>query len=124
MPRIISFSATTAQFRARAKSVTRRVGWLKLHPGTLLLAVKQARGLKAGEKMDKLGLIIVEDARREPLNRMCTDLAYGWRECALEGFEGRAPADFVRWFCRSHNCQPDSIITRIEYSYVEGGNTA
>jgi hypothetical protein len=52
---------------------------------------------------------------------MLDEAAYGWRECALEGFEGREPADFVKEFCSSHGCKPDTIITRIEYGYVEGG---
>lgn len=118
VPRIISFALTTAQFRARTKSVTRRVGWRRLLPGTVLCGVVKAQGLRKGEKVERLGLIIVEDVRREPLNQMCADLAYGWRECALEGFEGREPADFVAEFCESHRCQPDTIITRIEYGYV------
>jgi hypothetical protein len=121
MPRIISFALTTAQFRARTKSVTRRVGWEGLRPGALLCGVVKAQGLRKGEKVERLGLIVVEDVRREPLRRMIDDLEYGRRECALEGFEGREPGVFVEDFCRSHHCSEDEPITRIEYGYIEGG---
>jgi hypothetical protein len=120
MPRIMSFSLTTAQFRARTKSVTRRLGWLRLRPGTVLCGVVKSQGLRKGEKVERLGLIVIDDVRREPLDRLL-ELPYGRRECALEGFEGLEPADFVGEFCKSHRCHPSAIITRIEYRYVEGG---
>ena len=43
--RNISFSMTTEQVRRREKTVTRRLGWSDLKPGTILQAVEKAQGL-------------------------------------------------------------------------------
>jgi hypothetical protein len=53
--RNISFALTTAQVRARTKTVTRRVGWTFLKPGDLLQPVVKCRGLKKGERVEKIG---------------------------------------------------------------------
>lgn len=123
MPRNISFALTTAQFRARTKTVTRRMGWEFLKTGDVLCGVEKCQGLKAGEKVVKLGLIQVADARREPLRRMTDDIDYGFAETVREGFPvGTAlywPSAFVPFFCGSHKgCTPDTIITRIEFVYL------
>ncbi len=57
MPRNMSFSMTTAQFRARTKTVTRRLGWWNLKPGDVIMGVEKAMGLKKGEKVKRLGRI-------------------------------------------------------------------
>ena len=44
MPRLMSFSMTTPQVRARTKTVTRRLGWRFLKPGVVLWAVEKAQG--------------------------------------------------------------------------------
>jgi len=115
MPRNISFSMTTPQFLDGSKDVTRRMGWTHLKTGDVLQAVEKAMGLKKGEKIKPLGLIRVVNVRREPLNQMCADLAYGEKEVAREGFPGRSETDFVLWFADSHHCKPDAIVTRIEF---------
>jgi len=115
---MISFSMTTPQFIAGTKDVTRRMGWRMLKAGDELMAVEKAMGLGKGGKVKRLGMIRVADVRREPLNRMCADLAYGEKETTREGFPGRDPTDFVLWFADSHDCEPDAIVTRIEFEKI------
>src|SRR5262245_36114563 len=123
MPRNISFALTTAQFRARTKTVTRRMGWAGLKQGDILCGVVKSQGLRKGEKVEKLGMIRVVDVRREFLDRLTADLDYGFAETAREGFSiahpWHWPSVFVAAFCGSHKgCKPDSIVTRIEYEYL------
>jgi hypothetical protein len=68
--RNISFSLTTEQFKARTKTVTRRLGWTFLEPGTVLMGCEKCMGLKPGEKIVRLGRIRVVSVRRERLVRM------------------------------------------------------
>jgi len=115
MPRNISFALTTPQFLDDTKDVTRRLGWLDLEDGDELMAVEKAQGLKKGEKVNRLGRIRVHP-RREMLDRMTADEAYGREECRREGFPQMSPAEFVAFFCRTHKgCTPGTVITRIEY---------
>jgi hypothetical protein len=117
--RNISFSLTTEQFKARTKTVTRRLGWAMLGPGDVLMACRKCMGLKAGEKIERLGKILVTGVRRERLNEMIRAESYGLRECDKEGFPAMLPEDFVKMFCASHGkCAPDSVVTRIEYEYL------
>jgi hypothetical protein len=117
--RNMSFMLTTEQVRARTKDVTRRTGWEDAKPGQLIQAVKKGMGLKRGEKIEVLATIRVKSVRRERLS----DIAiphYGAVEVRREGFPGMAPWDFVRMFCESHkDCTPTSVITRIEFEYVD-----
>jgi hypothetical protein len=118
--RNISFALTTDQIRAGTKTVTRRMGWLNLTPGTLLQPVRKGMGMKPGEKVERLrGPIRVVSAQREPLRMLLDSPIYGQRECAREGFPEYTPASFIDMFCRSHTgCTPDSVVTRIEFEYV------
>lgn len=121
MPRYISFMLTTPQIMARTKTVTRRLGWKDLKPGTILMGAEKCQGLGKDGKIKPLCLIRVKDVRREQLRRLTDDLAYGWRETQAEGFPGRHPAAFVKFFCASHRgCTPDTVITRIQFEYVDG----
>jgi len=122
--RNISFMLTKEQIRDRTKTVTRRLGWTKLKPGEMLRGVEKGMGLKAGEKVRPLATIRVVSVRAEPLSAMITDPDYGFDECAREGFGDHPslqwPSEFVRFFCGSHRgCTPDTIITRIEFEYVD-----
>lgn len=115
----ISVALTEAQVLAREKDVTRRVGWHKLKPGTLLQPVRKGQGLKKGEKATKVGgPIRVVSVRREPLRRLLDDQAYGLAEVVREGFPGLTPLQFVAFFLTSHDCTIDEPITRIEFEYV------
>lgn len=114
MPRNISFSMTEPQFLDGSKTVTRRMGWLRLKPGARLCAVRKAMGLKKGEKVHVLGEIVVTDVRREPLSAITAD------DCTREGFPNMAPQEFIAFFCKGHaGCTPESIVTRIEFKRVE-----
>lgn len=127
MPRYISFMLTTPQIRARTKTVTRRLGWKALKPGTVLMGAEKCQGLGKGGKIKPLGLIRVVGVRQEQLRRMTDDLAYGFSDAVAEGFPGLigdAPQDvpryFVDFFCRSHKgCTPDSEVTRIQFEYLD-----
>ena len=113
MPSNISFMLTTDQIRNRTKTVTRRLGWASLAPGRELTAVEKAMGLKAGERIVKLARLQVTAVRWEPLNQITQE------DCAREGFPEMTPAEFVAFFCRSAKCQPDRLVNRIEFIYLD-----
>lgn len=113
MPRNMSFALTTAQILARTKTVTRRFGWWKLQPGTLLWAVEKGMGLKPGEKMNRLALIRVVSVRFEALNTITK------ADCEREGFPDFEPHQFVDMLQDVYECEPDATINRIEFEYVE-----
>lgn len=123
--RNMSFALTTSQIMEGSKDVTRRLGWLLLKEGDLLRPVKKCMGLRPGEKLDVLrDPIRVVSIRRERLDLMTSDLDYGFKECEREGFgwhpDYRWPSAFVGMFCATHKgCTPETIITRIEFSYGE-----
>ncbi len=114
---------TTMQIRQGTKTVTRRLGWLKLKPGELIRPVRKCMGLKLGERIEILRApLIVVSVRREPLRAILDNEEYGFRECELEGFgwhpNYRLPSQFVELFCASHKgCNPESMVTRIEFEY-------
>lgn len=110
----MSFSLTTPQMLARTKTVTRRLGWRELRPGTLLQAVEKSQGLKKGEKVRKLGVIRVVDVRHEELIAIVHEKA----DVAREGFPGHTPGEFVRFFCSHNNCDERTFVTRIEFEHV------
>jgi len=110
--RNISFSHTTEQFRNRSKDVTRRLGWQRLTAGTHLMGVEKAMGLRKGEKICKLGEIVVVSARREPLE------AIEASDVRREGFPEWTVEQFVRFFCKAMGCEPSSLVTRIEFRYL------
>jgi len=122
--RNISFMLTQTQIRSRTKTVTRRIGWVKLKPGELLRGVEKGMGLKAGEKVRPLSTIRAVNVRPEPLSALTADAEYGAAECVKEGFGDHptlcCPDKFVEFFCSSHRgCTPDTIVTRIEFEYID-----
>jgi hypothetical protein len=119
LPRYISFMLTQPQIRARTKTVTRRMGWKDLKPGTLLMAAEKCQGLGKGGKIKRLGLIRVTCVRRERLDEMLNNTGWGALECKAEGFPDMTPSAFVAFFCHSHKgCTPSSEVTRIQFEYV------
>ena len=107
MTRNMSFSLTTEQVRDHSKTVTRRLGWWNLKPGTILQAVEKAQGLKKGEHVKPICLIRVVSVHEESLGAIWTDsdLFFGWpvpydraTETAREGFPELSPIEFVRMF--------------------------
>ncbi|HEX2101954.1 MAG TPA: hypothetical protein VHF69_14875 [Candidatus Synoicihabitans sp.] len=117
--RLISFSLTTPQIRARTKDVTRRMGWDYLKVGERLVACEKVMGRKNGQPIVRLCIIEVVSVRKEPLYTMVANPSYGAVECRREGFPHYSPSEFVDFFCASHKgCTPDKSITRIEFKYV------
>jgi len=129
--RNISFSMTTAQFKDRSKTVTRRLGW-----GCVIQALKQGRpfklmgcekcmGRKVDEPLVRLGPIEIVSAHWEPLQRMIDDPVYGKAECVREGFPDWTPEQFVQFFCKGHKlpdgrpCTPASLVNRMEFRYLD-----
>ncbi len=120
--RNISFSLTTEQFKARTKTVTRRLGWLFLKEGDELMACEKCMGLKPGEKIVRLGKIRVVDVRRERIFDICTS-ADPWGETRLEGFPKMAAVEFMQMFCKHMRCSPETLVTRIVFEYLENENS-
>ena len=110
----ISFSHTTAQIRNRTKTVTRRLGWLKLKAGTLLCAVEKSQGLKSGESVVRLGIIRVVSVTREPLDAIADHPG----DVGREGFPDWTAAEFIRFFKESFKLKPGQLVTRIEFVYA------
>lgn len=103
-----------------SKTVTRRTGWANLQPGTRLLAVRKAMGLKAGEKMQALCEIDVISVRRQAL--CCIDA----EDCAREGFPHLSPEEFINFFTAKVKTPgmgariEEITVTRIEFRKVPG----
>lgn len=114
MARLMSVSLTEPQVVARAKDVTRRMGWLNLKAGDRLTLCRKVMGRRKGEPLVRLVDVEVVSVRREPLNTITAG------DVAREGFPDMTPAEFVAFFCDSHKgCLPDSLVTRIEWRYLD-----
>ena len=114
--RHISFALTTEQVRNRTKTVTRRLGWKLLKPGTLLQPVEKCQGIPKGGKVEKIGgPIRVLKVEREPLSGIFVQQG----DLRLEGFPNTSPATFVRMFCEHNGCDEETYVTRIEFEYVD-----
>lgn len=111
---------TTEAVRRREKTVTRRLGWWNLQPGTILQAVEKAQGLKKGEHVKPICLIRVVKVNRERL----LNVAVPWPELAnsetvREGFPEFSGKAFMEMFCRANKCQQSTVVNRIEFEYVD-----
>ena len=113
--RNMSFAMTTAQYCAGTKDVTRRLGWKFLKRGGMFMGVKKARGLKKGEKVERLHASKCLSNRGERLDRMLKDPVYGRAEVIREGFPEMSPAEFVAMFCQANGCTPGTRVRRIEF---------
>jgi hypothetical protein len=117
--RHMSFSLTTPQMRARSKDVTRRVAWWNLKPGDRVMAVEKGMGLKAGEKVVRIGPVGILAVRGERLDRMLDDEVYGFDEVCREGFPDMSPLQFITLFCATHRrCISCTIVNRIEFEHL------
>jgi hypothetical protein len=114
--RLMSFALTTEQVRQQTKTVTRRLGWASLKPGTLLQPVVKGMGLRKGEHPEKIGgPIRVVSVRREWLY----EIEQQPEDCAREGFPDLTPSGFLQMFCRHNGCGDGERVTRIEFAYTE-----
>lgn len=113
--RLMSFMLTTRQIRERSKTVTRRIGWDMLKVGDVVCAVEKGMGLKRGQKIQRLAMLVVVDVRAEPLEAITAD------DVISEGFPEASPSEFISHFCRAMRCRPETIVNRIEFRYLPGG---
>jgi len=111
--RNMSFNLTEQQFLDGSKTVTRRLGWEFLRSNDRLRAVRKSRGLKRGEHPVVLGVIRVKRVDREQLRNI------SWVDVIAEGFPRLTTAEFMALFCKHMKCQPDVMVTRIEFEKVE-----
>lgn len=109
--RNISCSHTKDQVRARTKTVTRRLGWKDLKPGTLLRVVEKAMGLKPGEKIVPMAVVRVVNVRQEKLSDITQ------MDCRREGFSTMFPSDFIDFFTGHFGGLRNQIVTRIQWRY-------
>ena len=118
--RNISFSKTIEQVRDRQKTVTRRTGWRWLKEGTLLRPVEKAMGLKKGERIQPIfddgTCIRVVDVGIECLSA----IQHQHDEPAREGFPDMSTIEFIEFFKREMGARLDTVLTVIEFEYVEG----
>lgn len=136
MARLMSVSKTVEAVRRREKTVTRRLGWWQdkhgrrlLKPGDrLTLCTKvQGRWHRDGtvEPLVRLAEVEVVSVRRERL-RDITDEDVAREGVPPEWFEEHytdtglpTPQAWVWWFCEEMNVQPDAMVTRIEWTYLD-----
>lgn len=116
--RNMSFALTTAQYRARIKLVTRRLGWKHLRAGEQFMGVEKAQGIPKGGKVVRLHASMCCSNRAEPLSRMIEIPHYGRAEVVLEGFPELSPEEFVAMFCQHNGCTPEDIVQRIEFRHL------
>lgn len=120
MSRLMSVSLTEDAVRARTKTVTRRLGWWAdvngrrlLLPGNRLSLCRKVMGRKAGEPLVRIAEVQVVDMSRQQLHVQNTD-----DETAREGFPDWSWGEFVEFFCREMRCTQDTVVTRIEWAYL------
>jgi hypothetical protein len=110
----MSFSMTTEAVRDRSKTVTRRLGWWNLQPGTILQAVEKAQGLEKGEHVKPICVIRVVSVHPEDLR----DIKFYANDTAREGFPELSPWQFVEMFDKANGCGIAARVNRIEFEYV------
>jgi hypothetical protein len=115
----MSFAMTTPQIRAGTKTVTRRLGWVNLKPGEILMACEKCQGIPKGEKVVKIRAIRVVAVNREFLY----DIDQRAGDVKKEGFPDMLDRWFVEMFMKANHCRYGQKVNRIEFEYVEKGVT-
>lgn len=115
MPRLMSVSLTEQAVRERRKTVTRRLGWRFLKPGDRLTLCRKVMGRKTGEPLERICDVEVVQVLRQPLSDIRLELD-GTR---LEGFPTWSPNQFIAFFCEHMKCLPGTVVTRIEWRYLD-----
>lgn len=114
MARNMSFMLTEQQIRARAKTVTRRLGWHFLQAGQEVKAVRKGMGLKKGEKVEVLARLRVVSVRRELLSSITQ------ADVDKEGFPHLNTLQFIAMFMKHMGQRRgDPLVTRIEFEYLD-----
>lgn len=135
--RHISFALTTDSFIDETKSVTRRLGWnaSTTPAGTHLMGVEKQQGLKKGEKVNRLGEIVVLKNTFEPLEDIALkqirdEPEFGFThrryitEVEREGFPAwkMTPWKYVEFFCKANSTSkrkvtPKSFVNRLVFGH-------
>lgn len=110
----MKFNVAHAALLRGEKTVTRRIGWGDLEPGTKLEAVREVK--RAGVvEIVVLGIVTVVSVRSEPLSSITPE------ECAREGYPNMRPREFVNLFCRvnarSAFAADRLTVTRVEFTF-------
>lgn len=113
----MSVSLTEDAVRERRKTVTRRLGWASLKPGTKLTLCRKVMGRRRPdgtvEPLVRIAEVEVVSVRREQLDAITQD------DVEREGFPDMTAAAFVEFFCEAMKCRPDRWVTRIEWKYLD-----
>lgn len=112
MPRNISMAATVPQVKNRTKTVTRRIGWKYLKPGTILNCVEKSMGLQPGQKVKRICQVVVTRVNQEPLSDV-SDL-----DVKKEGFPDMTREQFIKKFKSVYDVDEETKVTRIEFEYL------
>lgn len=128
MSRLMSVAFTEQAVVERRKTVTRRKGWWLdkngkrlLEPGDRLTLCRKVMGRKPGEPLVRLAEVRVTSVEREHLSNLTYFPAYGVTEMEREGFPGMDPARFIHdYFVDPQGIDPDDLVTRIEWRYLDG----
>jgi hypothetical protein len=123
----MQFRHTADRIKDRSQTVTRRLSAKGIKVGDLLEAINQRTPGGSGSPArieGSLTVVQVTDVRQEPLKTVTDDLDYGFEETSKEGYlEGHPrhwPSEFVEFICASNSgCTPDTIVTRIEFKYID-----
>lgn len=114
----MSVALTEDAVRERRKTVTRRLGWATLKPGTHLTLCRKVMGRRRPDgsvgPLVRIAEVEVVDVRREPLDAITQD------DVEREGFRSASPQWFVDFFCEAMRCTPATEVTRIEWRYIGG----
>jgi len=115
----MSFFKTAGQIRSETKTITRRLGWTFLKPGDRVMACVKCQGLRKGEKIEKIRSLLITKVSRERLDTITQE------EVIKEGFLDRIPNKsrylFIDMFCELNKCPPNTMVTRIEFKYINSG---
>lgn len=132
MSYLMSVTLTEESVRARRKTVTRRLGWRHLQPGTRVTLCRKVMGRKRAdgtvEPLTRIANVEIVSVRRERLDQITTadivregvDPAYFTDRDPVTAQP--TPAAWVAWFCSKMRVRPDIEVTRIEWRYLDGLN--
>lgn len=109
----MSVSLTEDAVQARRKTVTRRLGWKQLEVGDRLTLCRKVMGRRKDEPLVRICDVEVVGVRREQLD----DITAG--DVLAEGFDDLDPIQFITFFCKHMRCDPWTLVTRIEWRYLE-----
>lgn len=113
MSRLMSVALTERPVVERRKTVTRRLGWKFVKPGDRLTLCRKVMGRRKGEPLVRLAEVEVVDVRAERLDAITLG------DVEREGFDLLTPSAFVEFFCEHMGCDPDVLVTRIEWRYLD-----